>query len=412
VAVLIAALACAPARATTVGGESQSTEGPFVLSAGRIFLPTWVTDSSPDAGSTDTPGVLNFGSRSGDWSERDLSDDGGGTPLLAAGNGAVALAWYGTGSSLHSGVIEGGHLVGATTHSTHGPSSSPAVAVAPDATRAVTWADSNGLYLQIVGPGGTAGPEVPVSTDETQCVSVSRSEGGAWWVVWRTTTRLFARRVAADGSASPVRDLGSTYALTGAAAPFLDAAGDTCWRVKDDGHGGLWVGLPRLVLHVTATRVVTVDSDARPVVLAAAGARAAVVFRKGAHEIRVRVLGGGSKRTVRLAGGGVPIDATVDRVTGKIYVLSHDAKENVRLTEIRSGGKHRSRALPFCRRRVHGQLEAAGGVIALGCAGRYREADNVETGGDSQYGRNNLYVLMKWRKVLRRQTFFEGDYSY
>jgi hypothetical protein len=61
---------------------------------------------------------------------------------------------------------------------------------------------------------------------------------------------------------------------------------------------------------------------------------------------------------------------------------------------------------------VHGQVEAAGGLLAVGCAGRYSEADNVETGGDFQYGRNNVYVLMHWGKVLRRQTFFEGDYSY
>jgi hypothetical protein len=412
VAVLIAALACGQARATTVGGDTQSTEGPFVLSAGRIFLPTWVTDNSPDSGSTDTTGVSNFGVGSSYWSDRDLTDDGAGTPLLAAGGGAVAVTWYDTGPTLKSGRIQGGHLVGVTTHSTHGPSSSPAVAIAPDATRAVAWADSNGMFLQTVGPGGTAGPEVPLATDATDCIALSGSEGGAWWAVWRTPAGLFARRVAADGSTSVVRYLGPASETTGTGPPFLDASGDSCWRVKNDGHGGLWVGLPRAVLHVTAARVFAVGSDARPVVLAAAGARAAIVFRKGAHEIRVRLLAGGTKRTVRLAGRGVPIDAAVDRVTGKIYVLSHDAKENVRLTEIRSGGKHRSRALPFCRRRVHSQVEAAGGLIAVGCAGRYREADSVETGGDAQYGRNNLYVIMNWAKVLRRQTFFEGDYSY
>jgi hypothetical protein len=412
VAILIAVLACAPARATTVGGDTQSTEGPFVLSAGRIFLPTFATDSSPDAGSTDTTGVWNFGAVSSDWSSRDLTDDGDGTPLLAAGGGAVALAWSGSGSSLMSGLLQGGHLVATKTHPTNGSPSNPAVAVAPDATRAVVWADSNGLHLQTVTSNGTIGPDVPVATDQPDCMTVSRTEGGAWWAVWRTSARLRARRVAADGSTSVVRDLGPASETTGAGAPFLDASGDTCWRARDDGHGGLWVGLPRLVLHLTAARVVTVGSDARPVVLAAAGARAAVVFRKGAHEVRVRLLAGGTKRTVRLVGRGVPIDAAIDRLTGKVYLLSHDAKENVRLTEIRSGGKHRSRALPFCRRRVHGQVEAAGGVIAVGCAGRYREADSVETGGDFQYGRDNLYVLMHWAKVLRHQTYFEGDYSY
>jgi hypothetical protein len=41
-----------------------------------------------------------------------------------------------------------------------------------------------------------------------------------------------------------------------------------------------------------------------------------------------------------------------------------------------------------------------------------RAQDSVETGGDFQYGRDEIYVLMRDGKVLRRQSLFEADYSY
>jgi hypothetical protein len=288
-----------------------------------------------------------------------------------------------------------------------------AVAVAADGSRATGWSDNNGVHLQSVSAAGTAGADVLLAPDaSTDRVTVSPGPAGTWWVLWSTSSRLRARYVAADGSLSAVRDLGSANRTVLTHAPYLDPTRNYAWRAVVDAQGGLWVGLPHVLLHVTPTRVSTAGASTRPIVLAAGGSRMALVFRKGRREIRVRLFGGATKRTVRLIGRGVPIDATVDGTTGKTYLLTHDAKENVRLTEIGTGGKHRSVALPFCHRRTEGEVEAAGGLIAVACAGRYVSRDSVETGGDFQDGRNNLYVLMRFRKVLRRQTVFEGSYSY
>src|SRR3954452_11762984 len=101
-ALLTAALACAPADATTVGGDTQSTNGPFVLSGGRIFLPTYTFDDPgmasggpPGSDTTRTASVMNFGAASHDWSSRDLTDNAGGPPVLASAGRSVAIAWWG-----------------------------------------------------------------------------------------------------------------------------------------------------------------------------------------------------------------------------------------------------------------------------------------------------------------------------
>jgi hypothetical protein len=372
--------------------------------------PGMASPGPPGSATTNNSAVLSFGTAD-DWSQVDLTEHGSEPPVLGSSSGAVGVAWL--DPSLQSGLVKSGHLIAQAAHTLNGALGGLDVAVAPDASRATAWSDSSGVHLQRVSVGGSAAPEVLLAADaSTDRMTVSPGPAGTWWVVWTTASRMRARYVAADGSLSAVRDLGSANRTVLTHAPYLDPTGQYAWRAAVDAQGGLWVGLPHVLLHVTPTRVSTAGASTRPIVLAAGGSRMAVVFRKGSREIRVRLVAGGTKRTVRLVGRGVPIDATVDRGTGKIYLLSHDAKENVRLTEIGSGAKHRSVALPFCHRRTEGQVEASGALIAVACAGRYVSRDNVETGGDSSDGRNNLYALMRFGKVLRRQSVFEGDYSY
>jgi hypothetical protein len=138
----------------------------------------------------------------------------------------------------------------------------------------------------------------------------------------------------------------------------------------------------------------------------------ALASHTGRRDISVRTIAGGPRRAVRLARRRLLIDAAVDAATRTTYVLSGDARGNVRLTEIARDGAHRSHALRFCRRRQAGQVEASGGLVAVACAGRVTSGESVLTGGDSAFGRNEVYLLLRGGKLLRRQSFFEGDYSY
>jgi hypothetical protein len=414
---IAAVLACGPADATTVGGSTQTTNGPFALARMRIFVPTFVADDPgmaspgpPGSGSMSTPGIRSFGPGNTEWSGPDLTSDGNGTPALASSGRSVAIAWL--APNLQSGLVKNGQVVAPATHSANGALGGFDVAVAPDSSRAIAWSDANGVHLQAVTAAGAAAPEALLAPDLADLVTATPGDAGTWWVLWRTSNRLFARHVAADGSLGSLRELAAAAATDPPRAPFLDPAGEHAWTAVTDGHDGLWVGLPRGLLHVTPTAVATVASSSRPVVLATSGGRVSLVYRTGRRDISLRTIAGGTKRTVRLTGRGSPIDATTDAATGKTYLLSSDAKENVRLTEITAGGKHRSTALPFCHRRHHGQVAASAGLVAVACAGRFTSQDSVETGGDFRYGRDEIYVLMRDGKVLRRQSLFEGDYSY
>jgi hypothetical protein len=417
VALLAAILACGSAQATTIGGSTATTNGPFVLAGGRIHVPTYVSDDPgqfagpPGCCSTTKSGVLSFGKSNGYWSgPLGLSDAANGPGVLGSSGKAVAAAWL--GPDLKSGLLKSGQVVAAATHSTNGPVGALAVAVAPDSSRAVAWSDLDGLHLQAIGAGGAGTFAVLLTPELADVVTALPAEGGTWWVLWRTHSRVFARHVAADGSLDSLRDLAAASETSPPRAPFLSPSGLHAWTSVSDGHGGLWVGLPRRLLHVTAAGVSTVASNSRPLVLATGGGRVVLFSRSGQRNIRVRVIAGGIKRTIRLVNRGTPIDAAVDAVTRKTYLLSTDPKANVRLTEISRGGKHKSIALGFCDRRRHGELAASNGLIAVACAGRYTEQDSVETGGDYQYGRDEIYALMRAGKVLRRQSLFEGYYSY
>jgi hypothetical protein len=72
----------------------------------------------------------------------------------------------------------------------------------------------------------------------------------------------------------------------------------------------------------------------------------------------------------------------------------------------------RSQTLAYCRNRQSGQVEASGGLIAVSCAGRYFNAESVQTGGDERYGRNDLYHLLRTGRESRGNSYFEGFYAY
>src|SRR3954470_7433322 len=122
VALLTAALACGPAGATTVGGSTVTTNGPFVLADVRIDVPTYVSDDPgdftgpPGCCVTSKSGVLSFGAHNGDWSgPLGLSDSANGTGVLAASGKSLAAAWV--GPDLKSGLLKGGQVVAPATHS-------------------------------------------------------------------------------------------------------------------------------------------------------------------------------------------------------------------------------------------------------------------------------------------------------
>jgi hypothetical protein len=360
---------------------------------------------------TSDSGVLSFGAHNGDWSGPvDLSDKANGTAALASSAKVVAAAWLGPG--LETGLLKNGHVLAPATHTANGVVGALDVAVGPSSSRAVAWSDTNGVHLQAVDAAGTVEPEVLLTPEPSDLATVLPAEAGTWWVLWRTDSRLLARHVAAGGALDAPRDIAAASATKPPRAPFLDPSGEHAWTAVTDGHAGLWVGLPRVLLHVTSSGISKLASSSRPLVLATGGGRVVLFSRAGKRDIKARVIAGGIKRTIRLAGRGSPIDASVDLITRRTYLLSSDAQGNARLTEITRAGKHHSIALAFCDRRRHGQVRASNGVVAVACAGRYTEADSVETGGDYQYGRNEIYALLHAGKVLRRQSLFEGYYSY
>src|SRR5205085_8363939 len=134
---------------------------------------------------------------------------------------AVAVAW--PDPLLQSALLSHGHLAAPASHTFTGSLGGLDVAIAPDASRAIGWSDSNGVHLQPVSAGGSLEPEVLLAPDaSTDRVTVSPVPAGGWWVVWSTASRLRARYVAADGSLSAARDLGSANRTALTAAPFLD----------------------------------------------------------------------------------------------------------------------------------------------------------------------------------------------
>ncbi|HYM44929.1 MAG TPA: hypothetical protein VES65_02045 [Solirubrobacteraceae bacterium] len=408
----------APAAATTVGGLSTSADGAFVLSAGRLVLPTFSTDNMGEAApyppgpvTTTDIGVQSFGQGDRHWRYVTLDQSTAGTdvPAIAARGATSAAAWIGA-SGLESALLgaQGAHA--SAMHVAVGKVGDFDVAVGPGGTRAVAWSDDTGTHIQGVSGAGVPSPSVAVSLASAQTVTVAADDSGGWWVVTAAAGRLTAIDVTAAGGAGPPVDLASSAASTGAPGHLL---GDRSWLALADGHGGLWVGLPHALLHVTAATRARALATGGFLALADGDRASALAQDAGRSEIVVRTLGARLGRAIRLRHAGFVIDVAFDAARGAIELLAGEPHGVVRLSEISTTGHvRRSQTIAYCRNRQSGQVEASGGLVAVSCAGRYFEAESVQTGGDEQYGRNNLYHLLRAGRALRGNGYFEGVYAY
>lgn len=417
VALFTALLAfAAPAAATTVGGSSTSADGAFVLSAGRLVLPTFSTENMGEAGpyppvTTTDVGVQSFGPGDRHWRHvtLDRSTAGTGVPAIAARGATSAATWIGA-SGLQSALLGAHGARAGTTHAAVGKVRDFGVAVGPGGTRAVAWSDDTGTHIQVVSGEGVPSPPTPVSLASAQTVTVSADDSGGWWVVTAAAGRLTAIDVSAAGGAGPPRDLASSAASAGARGHLL---GERSWLALADGHGGLWVGLPHALLHVTATTRSRALATSGFLALAGGDRASALAQDAGRGDVVVRTIGARLGRAIRLRHAGFVIDVAFDAARRAIELLAGEPHGVVRLSEISTAGHvRRSQTLAYCRNRQSGQVEASGGLIAVSCAGRYFEAENVVGGGSGQYGRNNLYQLLRAGRKLRGNSYSEGSVAY
>ncbi len=406
----------APAVATTVGGFSTWADGAFVLSGGRLVLPNFSTDNMGEAGpyppvTTTDVGVQSFGPGDRHWRHvtLDQSTAGTGVPAIAARGATSAAAWIGA-FGLQSALLGAHGARAGAMHAAAGKVRDFDVAVGPGRTRAVVWSDDSGTHIQVVSGAGVPSPSAPVSLASAQTVTVTADDSGGWWVVTAAAGRLTAIDVSAAGGAGPPRDLASSSASAGARGHLL---GERSWLALADGHGGLWVGLPHALLHVTAITRARSLATSGFLALAGGDRASALAQDAGRGDIVVRTLGARLGRAIRLRHAGFVIDVAFDAARRAIELLAGEPHGVVRLSEISTAGHVRgSQTLAYCRNRQSGQVEASGGLIAISCAGRYFNAESVQTGGDEQYGRNNLYQLLRAGRKLRGSSYFEGYYAY
>jgi hypothetical protein len=406
----------APAAATTVGGFSTSADGAFVLSAGRLMLPTFSTDNMGEAGpyppvTTTDIGVRSFGPDDRHWRyvTLDQSAAGAGVPAIAARGATSAAAWIGA-SGLESALLGARAAHTSAMHAAGGKVGDFDVAVGAGGTRAVAWSDDTGTHIQVVSGAGVPPQPVPVSPASAQTVTVTADDSGGWWVVMVAGGRLTTIDVSAAGGAGPPVDLASSAASAGAPGHLL---GDRSWLALADGHGGLWVGLPHALLHVTGTTRSRALATGGFLALADGDRASALAQDAGRGDIVVRTIGARLGRAIRLRHAGFVIDIAFDAPRRAIELLAGEPHGVVRLSEISTAGHvRRSQTLAYCRNRQSGQVEASGGLIAVSCAGRNFDAENVQTGGDEQHGRNNLYLLLRAGRKLRGNSYFEGSYAY
>lgn len=406
----------APAAATTVGGLSESADGAFVLSAGRLMLPTFSTENMGEAGpyppvTTTDVGVQSFGPGDRHWRHvtLDRSTAGTGVPAIASRGATSAAAWIGA-SGIESALLGARGARASAMHAVAGKVGDFDVAVGPGGTRAAAWSDDTGTHIQVVSGAGVPSPSVPVSLASAKPVTVTADDSGGWWVVTAAAGRLTAIDVSAAGGAGPPVDLASSAASGGARGHLL---GDRSWLADADGHGGLWVGLPHALLHVAATtrsRALATDGF---LALAGGDGASALAQDAGHGDVVVRTLGARLGRAIRLRHAGFVIDVAFDAARRAIELLAGEPHGVVRLSEISTAGHvRRSQTLVYCRNRQSGQVEASGGLIAVSCAGRYFEAENVVGGGSGQRGRNNHYQLLRAGRKLRGNSYFEGSVAY
>jgi len=405
----------APAAATTVGGSSVSALGGFVLSKGQLRLPAYSSvyrgeEFEPALDTTSEVGVESFGPGARGWSSLALEDSSepnfvGGVPAIAASATAIAAAWV-SGSRLLSEQLGGSAAGPPTTHPTQGKVGAFDIALGPGGARAVSWSDDSGTQIQVVSALGVSSPPAQVSPTTAAAVTVTADGAGGWWVVTLAARELTAIDMSEAGFAGPPLPL----PYTARARPPSHLLAQRSWLAIADGRGGLWIGLPHALIHATATGQVRTVARTGLVALASGDDVSALVEESG-RAVVVRTVGASLGPPIRLPDAGVVIDVAFDAARKVIVLLTGEGAGGVvALREISTSGHvRRSQALPECRGRQYGQVEASGGLIAVSCTGARSETENAGCGGCSRDGRTNRYILLRGGRELGSHSYFEGS---
>jgi hypothetical protein len=401
-----------PAGATTVGGQAISADGAFVLSGGRLLLPTFHTVNQGQYGPPETRtdvGIQSFGPHDGGWRELTLDTPtaGAGVPVIAARGASTAIAWIGT-SGLQSALLGPAAPIARTTHTGEGEVGEYAVAVGPGGSRAIAWSDGAGTHVQVVSKAGVVSPSVSIGSTSAQSVTVSADDSGGWWVVILTGGHLSATDLSSTGVlGAPVRLAYSALRVGRSDRLLVHRA----WLALADGHGGLWVGLPYSLVHVSAAGQARTLAAGGFLALAEGEHASAFAQDIGRDDVVVRILGASLGPAIRLDHAGLLMDVAFDAPRRMIVLLTAEHGPVVRLREITLVGQvRRSQMLAGCRHRQSGQIEASAGLIAVSCAGR--AADVESGGGGSTEGRYNRYLLLRAGRKLRGNSYFDGSENF
>jgi hypothetical protein len=408
-----------PAMATTVGGNSSSDVGAFVLAGGRIVYPTFDTDDPGeyiDQPPTAESGLSTLGAAHGSSRNvalEQLTSAGLSEAVLASAGHEVAVAWIG-GSGLRSGLLDatGRHVIAQSATGTPLKDVAIAVAVADSGARAIAWPDEDGEHVQAIDPAGVVQSTVlaPAATVGAPMTLTADGTGG-WWILWSAPSQLYAAHDVGGA-------IGATHAISTAVLDRRPGLGPDSpditqpWRAVADGRGGVYAELTHGVVRATDAGMSTVVSSASPLALAAGEGTTAIAERSGAG-VAVRRLGVRLGAPIRLPRAGTLLDVALDHATGTVDVLTESAAAHVRLTRItRTGRVGATRDVALCRHRPSAQVLAANGLVAVSCAGRDSDRESVETGGDDLDGHGVVHVLLRGSRVLGSDHPFAGQYSY
>jgi hypothetical protein len=411
---VFSASAAAPAAATTVGGYGVSAAGGFVLSAGRLMLPTFSfvyrgEEFEPALDTTASVSIESFGPRDRGWRGLTLEsstkqDFVSGVPAIAVSGAVSAAAWV-SGSHLRTALLGERAAGQQTTYPAQGKVGAFDVALDPAGARAVSWSDEAGTHLQIIPELEISSPPAPVSATKAAAMTVTADGGGGWWVVMLAARKLTAIDMSGAGVARRPVQLPYTAAEARRSSHLLVPRS---WLALADGHGGLWIGLPRALLHTTATGQVRSVAVGGPMAIAA-GQGVSALAQESGRTVAVRTLGVRLGPPIRVSNAGVLMDLAFDASRDVILLLTTDnAGGAVVLREISTSGRiRRSQALPECRHRQDGQIEASEGLVAVSCAGPRVESE--QCGGCSSDYRTNHYILLRAGHELRSKAFIEGS---
>jgi hypothetical protein len=405
-----------PALATTVGGLSTSTTGPFALLGARLFTPVFLTNNAgegfPGPGPPPTEMTTELQSlAAGKHGERtlmlDASTMGSAPPAIASRDGRLATAWVGA-HGLQTALVtaDGVALRSPLAVPVSGTIGGYEVAIDSTGARAVLWLDSLGVRLQSISSAGVPAAPVTLAAGASRYYSLGSDDAGGWWVLWIAGTRLLAADVAADGTSATPIDLGAAPVHAEGARVLHPRL----WSAIADGKGGVWVVLTGVLLHVGATGV-SRRHTARMLTVAEGDRRTSLAEELGAGGILVRGLGrAGRARHLRNVGS--LLDVAYDAAQQTTDLLTALAGGHVELTTLGGRGHVKSVLVRGCPRAGTGELAAHAGLVGVACAGRPFEAESVETGGDFEGGRYVHYYLLRDGRRIGGEGLFEGVHAY